>query len=397
MVATDAGDGNAHDFVVWQRPRLVAPGRPELLLRDVREVIRTLTDRRDQAFASTAKYLGAAEEASAAEGRANTLELARKHDVDGETLRAWLDYLFIGSGGAVELSGRLQEKLPPGDTVNESIKGWGRRDTPYLMANTSDTYVRVPSNGNMKPGGVVVHPSPTLRVAAGWRSPVSASFRATATITPANPGCGNGVTWAMEHRRGAARRRLAMGVAQGSKTVNVGPIERVAVQAGDLVSLVMGPRDGNHACDATAIEFTLAAAGDGGKTWDLSADVSRDIIAANPHADRFGNSGIWHFYTEPEKAGSEPAPIIPDGSLVARWQSAPSGDEKHKLADEIQKLLTSGPPEAKDSPDAALYRKLASLEWAFAGWNAPRPGWANRPIAGRDAQDSGEQLRGVGS
>ena len=36
LLASDAGDGHAHDFVVWQRPRLVAPGRPDLLLRDVR-------------------------------------------------------------------------------------------------------------------------------------------------------------------------------------------------------------------------------------------------------------------------------------------------------------------------------------------------------------------------
>ena len=38
LVATDAGDGNDHDFVVWQEPRLVAPGRPEIYLRDIREL-----------------------------------------------------------------------------------------------------------------------------------------------------------------------------------------------------------------------------------------------------------------------------------------------------------------------------------------------------------------------
>ncbi len=38
LVATDAGDGNDHDFVVWQEPRLVAPDRPEIYLRDIREL-----------------------------------------------------------------------------------------------------------------------------------------------------------------------------------------------------------------------------------------------------------------------------------------------------------------------------------------------------------------------
>ncbi len=36
LVAADAGDGNDHDYVVLQQPRLVAQGRPDVLLRDVR-------------------------------------------------------------------------------------------------------------------------------------------------------------------------------------------------------------------------------------------------------------------------------------------------------------------------------------------------------------------------
>ena len=42
IVATDAGDGHEQDVVTWQRPRLVAPGRPDLLLRDVRRAARDL-------------------------------------------------------------------------------------------------------------------------------------------------------------------------------------------------------------------------------------------------------------------------------------------------------------------------------------------------------------------
>ena len=39
LVASDAGDGSESDFVTWQQPRLVAPGRPDLLLRDARAAI----------------------------------------------------------------------------------------------------------------------------------------------------------------------------------------------------------------------------------------------------------------------------------------------------------------------------------------------------------------------
>src|SRR5207245_9260983 len=177
----------------------------------------------------------------------------------------------------------------------------------------------------------------------------------------AHPECGNGVTWSLELRRGATRQRLAAGTAQGSTEVKVGPIDKLAILPGDLVSLLIGPRDGNHACDLTALDLNLTTGGKDGRTWSLAKDVSSDVLAGNPHADRFGNAGVWHFYTEPDKGGGAIGPVIPTGSLLAKWQTAQGAKEKQQLAEDVQKLLTSKPPEAKDSPDAALYRQLASL------------------------------------
>jgi len=39
LSATDAGDGNEHDFVVWENPRLVAKGHPDKLLRDIPDAL----------------------------------------------------------------------------------------------------------------------------------------------------------------------------------------------------------------------------------------------------------------------------------------------------------------------------------------------------------------------
>ena len=97
LVAGDAGDGNEHDFVVWEKPRLVAPGRPDLLLRDVRDVARQLAGVRQRAFSSAAKCLGAAAEASAAAGPVDVVALAERHGVEPAILSAWLDYLGIGT------------------------------------------------------------------------------------------------------------------------------------------------------------------------------------------------------------------------------------------------------------------------------------------------------------
>ncbi len=355
LVATDAGDGHDQDFVVWQDPRLVAPGRPDLRLRDVRDLTRDLSVRRQRMFRNAAKYLDAAQEAATSEGPSDPAELARKYEVEADALRAWLDYLGIGSGSSLTLSGHFTTKI--NNSTYDFIQGWGKNETPLLLANSSDQHVRIP--GNMKPHSVAVHPSPSLRAAVGWRSPLSATLRVEAKVTHAHPECGNGVSWALELRRGTTRQRLASGTSTGSKEINAGPIENLAVQAGDLISVVIGPRDGNHACDLTAIELKLT--NEGGRAWSLAEDVSSDVQAGNPHADRFGNDGVWHFYSEPDQGGGDLGPVIPNGSLLARWQTSRSAEDKQKMADAVQTLLTSGPPAARDHPDAVLYRQLTSL------------------------------------
>jgi hypothetical protein len=355
LVAGDASDGNEHDRVVWERPRLVAPGRPDLLLRDVPGVADELAALRTQAFGAASKCLAAVAEAEGAKGAVDLAELARRHGVEPTILAAWLDYLGVGTGGRTTV--KIDTPLPAKITTSSGydfIKGWAAPDLPNVVANSSSQHVRIP--GNMKPHSVAMHPTPQLRVAAGWRSPVSAVFSVEGLVQHAHPECGNGVTWSLELRRGAVRQKLAAGIAQGAKVVTIGPVKDVSVQAGDLVSVLIGPRDGNHACDLTAVDLTLAG---GGLRWDLAREVSPDILAGNPHADSHGNPGVWHFYSEPDKAGTES--LIPAGSLLARWQKAATAEARERLARELQELLTSGQPAPKDGPDAVLYRQLASL------------------------------------
>ncbi len=352
LVTSDAGDGSENDFVVWERPRFVAPGRPELLLRDVRALSRELTSRREKLFASAVKALGAAAEAASSVEKLELKSLAEKHGVEPDVLAAWLDYLGIGTGGEAKIDSLIKQKIES-SAGYDFVKGWVGENALSVVANSSDNHVRIP--GNAKPHGVVVHPTPTLQVVVGWRSPVAAAMKVAAKVQHAHPECGNGVAWSLEVRRGNTRQRLATGNSQGAKVIDVGPVENVAVKPGDLVSLVIAPRDGNHSCDLTAIDLTLSA---NDRQWDLARDVSPNILAGNPHADTFGNANVWHFYSEPTTGQSEV--IIPPGSLLAKWQAA-SAAEKSPLANDVQKLLLAGPPESKDSPDAVLYRQLSSL------------------------------------
>jgi len=354
LAARDAGDGSEHDFVVWERPRLVAPGRPDLLLKDLRRVTGELARRREGIFTSAAKCLAAASEAQGASGAVDVPALAQRHDVDADVLAAWLDYLGIGTAGPVQLGTPLTRQMTSAAGY-DFIQGWVGDEALSVVANSSDQHVRIP--GNMPPHSVAVHPSPTLQVAVGWRSPAAATLRITGTVQHAHPECGNGVAWMLELRRGNTRQRLTTGIAHGANQVAVGPVADVAVQAGDFISLVIGPRDGNHSCDLTTVDLTLH---DGAQEWNLAREVSPDILAGNPHADVQGHAETWHFYSEPV-AGSS-GHVIPAGSLLARWQSAANQEEQRQLADALHKLL-QGPTAAlsKESPDAILYQQLVSL------------------------------------
>ncbi len=360
LAASDAGDGNANDFAVWENPRLVAPGRSDLSLRDVRAAMGALTTYREKIFSSAGKCLAAAAEISGSMDKNAIAQLAQKHGVEPTVLAAWLNYLGIGAGES-RIDSYITQKTESSQNY-DFIKGWVGADALSVIANSSDQHVRVP--GNMKPHGIAVHPTPKLSVIIGWRSPVSGTFRAEGVIQHAHPECGNGVTWALELRRGNSRQRLAAGIAHGPKEVKFGPFENLAVQAGDVMSVVIGPRDGNHSCDLTAVDLNLS---DGTRQWSLAKDISPNILAGNPHADSLGNPGVWHFYSEPDNGGGAES-VLPAGSLLAKWQSSASAEEKRRISGEVQKLLVNGVAGlAKDAPDAVLYRELNSVNGPLLG------------------------------
>ena len=202
LTTSDAGDGNTNDFAVWENPRFVTPGRPDLALRDVPSAVDALTKHRGEVFASAARCLAAASEVTSATDSNAVAQLARKHGVEPVILATWLDCLGIGAGEA-----RIDSHItgPSESSQNyDFIKGWTGADALSVIANSSDQHVRVP--GNMKPHSVAVHPSPKRRVIIGWRSPVTATLRVEGVVQHAHPECGNGVTWSLELRRGATRQ-----------------------------------------------------------------------------------------------------------------------------------------------------------------------------------------------
>jgi len=350
LVASDAGDGNEHDDVVWRGARLVAPGRPDLPLREVRGLAQSLATRREQLRTSVPACLAAVAEALASP--VAVPELAARHGVDAGVLAAWLDWLGVGAGNRPPVAQYFKDAQHDVSGF-AAVRGWSSGELPCLYANSSDQEVRIP--GTLAGHGVVVHPMPTQRVVVAWQSPQATRVRIAARIQHAHTDCGNGVTWAVEWRRGGLRLALGSGIAVTSEVFEPKLAEDLAVRPGDVVALLVGARDGDHSCDLTAVDLSLAALESAAPSWDLAADITPDVLAGNPHADARGAPGIWHFGSEPDVAGD--AAIRAD-SLLGKWLLAENADERQQLTAGVADAAQDDPRLAWQlgSFDSPLYR-----------------------------------------
>ncbi len=362
FLAADAGDGNQQDYVTWENPRLVGDG-PELPLRSVEGVRKRIALLKADMLKRTDVYLAAVAEAGAGDPDSPLPELAKlaeKYKIDAAALKTWLDYLSIRVSEPVQVTGHFTKKILKGGNY-DFVQGWGTPDTPAISANSSDQEVRIP--GIARPHMVIAHPSPTLFAAIGWQSPVNGDVRVEARLADAHPECGNGQEWFVQLRTIHDVTNLGQGdfVTRGSVTM---PASTISVRKGDLVSLILGPRAGNHGCDLTEVNLVVTEVAGAKRSWDLAGDVSGNILAANPHADRQGNEGIWHFYKGPMDSvdkNNRQAISIPAGSLLAQWLAEKDPVRRAELAQGVQSLVTADPPADKESVDAQLYKQIHAL------------------------------------
>ena len=303
LATTDAVDGSADDDVIWENPRLVASGRPDLPISGLPALLKHLEAQRTKIIANTEPCLNAI--------------AAGKDDADPALLTAWREYLGYGT---TKLESLLTKHMKSTPDYN-FIQGWQGEQALSVMANSSDTTVRTP--GVMKAHSIATHPAPARASVIAWRCEKAGTLRIHGDVADVHPECGNGVTWALEVRRGYTSEVLAKGETKGAQVLKMGPFENVRVEVGQVVALVICPREGNHACDLTAINLTL---NDGQTTWDLANDVSPNILQGNPH-------GAWHFLSQP--ATLEAAPDVP--AVIAEWRKKPSAELAVKVRQFLEK------------------------------------------------------------
>jgi mono/diheme cytochrome c family protein len=316
LVGGNAGDGDSGDHIIWDNPRLAAKGRPDLPVAQLPELVKHLEAERAKILASTETCL--------------THLAGNKVVVDPNLLARWREYLGFGSTKLEPLLTNKLERTPD----YAFIKGWVGDNALGVLANSSDARVRIP--GVMEPHSIATHPSPDRASVIAWKSPLTTdTLTIQGTVRHAHPECGNGVTWALEVRRGNTTERLAVGESQRANTIKIGPFEKVRIEADQVVALIIGPRDGDHSCDLTALNLTLT---DGAKTWDLAKDVSPSILTSNPN-------GPWHFLSQP--ASQDTASALP--TPIANWRKKPSPELAAKVREYLEKDFPLSHPLLKQS------------------------------------------------
>jgi hypothetical protein len=318
--------------VAWREPRFEGKGET-LALKDYPSYGARFEIDLPAAFALTAKVLAA-------------LDGGPADGIDPAWLERWRE--IIGDPRVMSPTVPLEplDTPIPGDAKTPAIRGWKIKDgeLPLVLSNASDVELHIP--GRASAHKVVVHPSPDRFAAVEWRG-AAEKVRVEARLNHAHVGCGNGIAWFLEQRRGDQGARADEGFVGNAGT---GTLARdLTLKPGDTLLLAVDARDGSHVCDLTEVEFTVR---EGDRVWSLSKDVADTITAGNPH-------GVWRFAHGPSKRTAS-AVKIPAESLLGQWKR--EAPRRGELAPRLQALFLGERPADAKHPDRLLYDSLVSVE-----------------------------------
>jgi hypothetical protein len=359
LVSSDAGDGDSQDVVVWERPRIVLPNRPPVLLQDVQSLVQRVEFIMTQELARTTDYLSVLAEAHATKKPIE--QVAGRGDLNPALTANWSSLAKLGHSVTPRAAGHYADRLA-NVGGSAAIRGWGSERTPSLLTNKSDDAISfltltVPGRG------VTVHPSPDKEAIVYWRSPFDGTIRLEGLVADADNKCGNGVAWRVERITRAGAGKVAEGVIDNGGRESFKPAEELAVKAGDLVRLAVNARERQHACDTTHVALTVKEVGNENRVWDLATDIVDRIHDGNPLADSYGHAGTWHFCASAESPAAQDS--VPPGSVLATWRDGvlegiPEA-EVEMAARAVQQALIATESESVPGADESMREKL--LDW----------------------------------
>ncbi|HLK58529.1 MAG TPA: PSD1 and planctomycete cytochrome C domain-containing protein [Chthonomonadaceae bacterium] len=226
------------------------------------------------------------------EAALSVADYASRHGLQGYALRNWIDTL----GNA---SYRPMTMLIRDMSGFKGVHAWrGAPDCPNLVINTTNQAQHILTY-TLPPRSVSVHPGPTNGVAVEWVSPIRGTVQIRGKVADADPTCGDGIIWALDHQTPYGVNELAYselpnsGAEVFAQAKTLTNLAEVPVAPGDKLQLVVLP-NANYFCDMTTVQITINET-DGTRVWNLAADLVDSPFAGNPHPDRYGNPDVWRF------------------------------------------------------------------------------------------------------
>ena len=336
---------------------MVGPQFSCAMLRDYSQVELLIAN----ALPATAQYLSAVREFHASNQSIESV--ADSRGLNPVLLKAWTAYLGLGPASR-EIKGHFTEQLAKVSGY-EAINGWGSPQTPSILSNRSDDTIAF-STLTLPARSVFVHPSPALESVIAWRSPLDGKIKLDGIVADADNNCGNGVEWSVLHQNSIGLNIVKQGSIDSANQATFAAANEIEVLRGDVVSLIINPRTGDHSCDTTRVDLTLTEVGEQKRVWNLATDIVDRIQEANPLADTLGNSEVWHFCAQ--AIGPESRSSLPTGSSIAEWRTAilqkrPNA-EIEDLEKSVQQLMTATETTSLNEGDREFRRQLLA-------WNGP--------------------------
>ena len=326
--------------------------------------------------------------------RAELATFARGRHLDAYVLARWTEYLGRGieAQSPRKLLTRAIRKVGGIGGVNEWAAPDGRPD-PCVIANSTDHPVSF-STITIPARSLSMHPGMKTGVAVSWDSPIAGHVQISGRVLDADPHCGDGINWRIEHARDRTTRMMAAGSFPngGSQEFVAGEggkdLARIEVRPGDALQLTIFPK-GDYTCDSTVVDLVIAEADGEHRSWNLAGDVVADLHsggAGNPHADGYGNPRVWSFFETGEERPATAAP----GSALSHWLAAPSNESLENVmaalvaSDAQASALREAGKNALElqGPDARLYQDWINPRGPF--WGEARKSLAQLPAEGKE-------------
>ncbi len=373
LTTHDLGDGDEHDFVVWAEPRLLLNAGAEtdfssIMLRDVNAVSEKIRSMQRRELERTESYLRVIME-QVTTSKVHPLSAVHEAVSDNELNRAllanWASFLGLGNHADPQSKGLFKNALTKVQGF-DAVNGWGSEATPSLLANRSEKSISFLTL-TIPERSVVMHPSPTSAAVVAWKSPMAGSLRLKSAVADADHKCGNGAVWKIEHRSRSGTTLIAQGVINNGGREGWSSVQPLTLAVGDVVALMVLPKDKNHSCDTTHVDLVMLEVDGEQRKWVLSEQVVDRVQEGNPLDDTFGNRDVWSFAESVPRSTIQ----VPESSVLSQWRKQvvaladrldiDEGTELARLANEITAVLTTRDPEGLALADQQL--RTMALDW----------------------------------